>query len=92
MIAGKRGDHKWMVSVFAVRSHSELQTKRVLMPVIAGCVADGEVGLHDCIACGSDMQIDGVEKLKVYQSSEWAQRAFCSKCSHEFTPCKFMGK
>jgi hypothetical protein len=32
------------------------------------------------LACGSDVQIDGVEKLKVYQSSEWAERAFCGEC------------
>jgi hypothetical protein len=32
------------------------------------------------ISCGTDVQIDGVEKLKVYPSSEWAERAFCSEC------------
>lgn len=32
------------------------------------------------VACGSDVQIDGVDKLKVYKSSEWAERAFCGKC------------
>ncbi|XWK89061.1 MAG: GFA family protein [Phormidium sp.] len=69
-----------MVSVFAVQSPSEPQIKRASMPVIAGCVGDGAADRHDCIACGSDVQIDGVEKLKVYQSSEWAQRAFCGEC------------
>jgi hypothetical protein len=32
------------------------------------------------ISCGTDVQIDGAEKLKVYLSSEWAERAFCSEC------------
>jgi hypothetical protein len=32
------------------------------------------------LSCGSDVQIEGVEKLKVYQSSEWAERAFCGEC------------
>jgi hypothetical protein len=32
------------------------------------------------VPCGSDVQIDGFDKLKVYQSSEWAERAFCGEC------------
>jgi hypothetical protein len=32
------------------------------------------------VACGTDVQIDGTDQLKVYQSSEWAERAFCSQC------------
>ena len=32
------------------------------------------------IACGSAVQIDGVERLKMYKSSEWAERAFCGEC------------
>jgi len=37
------------------------------------------------VACGSDVQIDGVDKLKVYKSSEWAERAFCGDCgTHMF--------
>jgi hypothetical protein len=32
------------------------------------------------IACGSDVQIEGSEKLKVYRSSDWAERAFCGEC------------
>jgi hypothetical protein len=32
------------------------------------------------LACGSDVQIDGIEHLKVYKSSDWAERAFCSEC------------
>jgi hypothetical protein len=33
------------------------------------------------LSCGSDVTIvEGQEKLKVYQSSEWAERAFCGDC------------
>jgi hypothetical protein len=32
------------------------------------------------ISCGSDVTIDGADKLKVYPSSEWAERAFCKEC------------
>ena len=32
------------------------------------------------ICCGSDVQIEGTDKLKVYKSSEWAERAFCGEC------------
>jgi hypothetical protein len=32
------------------------------------------------VPCGSDVQIDGVDKLKVYRSSDWAERAFCGEC------------
>jgi hypothetical protein len=32
------------------------------------------------VSCGADVQIDGVDSLKVYQSSEWAERAFCREC------------
>ena len=37
------------------------------------------------VICGSDVQIDGVEHLKVFKSSEWAERAFCGECgTHMF--------
>jgi len=37
------------------------------------------------VACGSDVQVDGVDNLKVYKSSEWAERAFCGECgTHMF--------
>jgi hypothetical protein len=37
------------------------------------------------IACGSDVQIEHRDQLKVYQSSEWAERAFCGECgTHVF--------
>lgn len=32
------------------------------------------------IFCGTDVHINGLDKLKVYQSSEWAERAFCGEC------------
>jgi hypothetical protein len=32
------------------------------------------------VLCDSDVQIEGVDKLKVYNSSEWAERAFCGEC------------
>ncbi len=32
------------------------------------------------IACGTDVEIENPDKLKVYHSSEWAERAFCSEC------------
>ncbi len=32
------------------------------------------------LACGTDVQIDGVEYVKIYQSSDWAERAFCREC------------
>jgi Glutathione-dependent formaldehyde-activating enzyme len=37
------------------------------------------------LACGADVTIEGSDKLKVYQSSEWAERAFCGECgTHMF--------
>lgn len=32
------------------------------------------------VLCGTDVQIDGADKVKAYRSSEWAERAFCSEC------------
>lgn len=37
------------------------------------------------IDCGTDVQIDGEANVTAYDSSEWAQRGFCSHCgSHLF--------
>ena len=37
------------------------------------------------VDCGSDVEFQGGENLKVFSSSEWAERGFCSKCgSHMF--------
>ena len=30
--------------------------------------------------CGADVDIEGEEKISVYQSSPWASRGFCSDC------------
>ena len=40
------------------------------------------MGRRTSVRCSlwSDVQIDGVDKLKVYKSSEWAERAFCGEC------------
>lgn len=32
------------------------------------------------IDCGADVAIEGEDKIKIYPSSEWAERAFCSVC------------
>ncbi|MBF2098862.1 MAG: GFA family protein [Gloeomargaritaceae cyanobacterium C42_A2020_066] len=37
------------------------------------------------LACGTEVSLVGEEKLKVYRSSEWAERAFCGECgTHMF--------
>jgi hypothetical protein len=32
------------------------------------------------VLCGSNVKIVGIEKVKIYRSSEWAERAFCGEC------------
>lgn len=32
------------------------------------------------VHCGPDVQVEGIDHVSVYSSSEWAQRAFCSQC------------
>ena len=32
------------------------------------------------VDCGADVSFEGQENISVYNSSEWAERAFCSKC------------
>jgi hypothetical protein len=32
------------------------------------------------VHCGPDVQFQGGEHVTVYESSAWAQRAFCGKC------------
>ena len=32
------------------------------------------------VDCGSDVSFTGKEHIKVYNSSEWAERGFCSQC------------
>lgn len=37
------------------------------------------------VNCGTDVEFNGSEKLTVFDSSEWAERGFCSACgSHLF--------
>lgn len=32
------------------------------------------------VDCGSDVSFDGAENISVFNSSDWAERGFCSKC------------
>jgi len=32
------------------------------------------------VQCGTDIKIEGEDKVKVYESSPWASRGFCSEC------------
>ena len=32
------------------------------------------------VDCGTDVSFEGQENISVYNSSEWAERAFCNKC------------
>lgn len=32
------------------------------------------------VDCGSDVSFDGEENITVYNSSQWAERAFCNQC------------
>jgi hypothetical protein len=32
------------------------------------------------VACGADVEIEGEEHVTTFDSSEWAERGFCSKC------------
>jgi hypothetical protein len=32
------------------------------------------------VQCGSEVSIDGVEKVKIFDSSAWAERGFCVDC------------
>lgn len=37
------------------------------------------------VDCGADIRFEGAENIKVFQSSQWAERGFCSQCgSHLF--------
>lgn len=37
------------------------------------------------VDCGTDVAFTGEDKISVYQSSDWAERGFCSQCgSHLF--------
>lgn len=32
------------------------------------------------VQCGTDIKIEGEDKVRVYESSPWASRGFCSEC------------
>jgi hypothetical protein len=32
------------------------------------------------VECGTDVAIEGGDKVSVYDSSEWAERGFCNQC------------
>ncbi len=41
------------------------------------------------VDCGKDVSFEGAEHISVFDSSEWAERGFCSKCgSHLFYKLK----
>jgi hypothetical protein len=45
------------------------------------------------VRCGVDVAIEGREKVKVYDSSPWASRGFCSDCgTHLFYQLKNTGE
>jgi hypothetical protein len=42
---------------------------------------------------GTDLEIDGAEHISTYGSTEWAERAFCSRCgTHLFIRVKESGR
>lgn len=44
------------------------------------------------VDCGTDVEIDGEQNVSVYDSSQWAQRGFCSRCgTHLFYRLKHNG-
>ncbi|MEJ2445657.1 MAG: GFA family protein [Exilibacterium sp.] len=45
------------------------------------------------VQCGTDVEIEGSEKIKLYESSTWASRGFCSDCgTHLFYKLKKSGE
>jgi len=45
------------------------------------------------INCGTDVTFDGDDNVKVYASSDWAERGFCRQCgTHLFYRFKANGK
>ena len=45
------------------------------------------------VDCGTDVQFEGEENVAVFDSSEWAERGFCSKCgTHLFYRLKSSGQ
>ncbi len=45
------------------------------------------------VQCGTDVKIEGTEKVKMYNSSDWADRGFCTDCgTHLFFKFKKSGE
>ncbi|GAB5388778.1 MAG: GFA family protein [Alphaproteobacteria bacterium] len=45
------------------------------------------------VECGTDVSIDGAEHVTRYESSDWAERAFCNRCgTHLFYYLKPTGQ
>ncbi|MGX9416208.1 GFA family protein [Vibrio sp. RC27] len=45
------------------------------------------------VQCGTDVKIDGKKFVRMYESSAWASRAFCSECgTHLFYKLKATGE
>lgn len=45
------------------------------------------------VQCGTDVKIEGSEHVKMYKSSSWASRGFCSNCgTHLFYKLKKTGE
>ncbi|MEH6593056.1 MAG: GFA family protein [Halioglobus sp.] len=45
------------------------------------------------VQCGTNVQIEGTEKVKMYDSSAWASRGFCTDCgTHLFFKLKDSGE
>jgi len=45
------------------------------------------------VQCGTQVTIEGDDKVKMYESSSWASRGFCTKCgTHLFYKLKAIGE
>lgn len=45
------------------------------------------------VKCGSNVKIEGIDNIKMYKSSAWASRGFCSECgTHLFYKLKATGE
>lgn len=45
------------------------------------------------VKCGTNVKIEGADKVKVYESSPWASRGFCTECgTHLFYKFKETGE
>lgn len=45
------------------------------------------------VECGNDVRFDGIDSISIFNSSDWAERGFCSKCgTHLFYRLKREGR